>query len=104
MSFGTNLQFLRKMRRQMTQEELAEKMGVSRQTVSKWELDAGYPEMEKVVELCQLFSCTMDQLVREDMALNNAAYSNIREEIVEPFWHRFVPGYQAPFALFPVGE
>ncbi|MCI8351107.1 MAG: helix-turn-helix transcriptional regulator [Oscillospiraceae bacterium] len=87
MSFGTNLQFLRKMRRQMTQEELAEKMGVSRQTVSKWELDAVYPEMEKVVELCQLFSCTMDQLVREDMALNNAAYSNIREEIVEPFWY-----------------
>ena len=35
MSFGQNLQFLRKMRNKMTQEELAEKMGVSRQTISK---------------------------------------------------------------------
>ena len=41
MSFGQNLQFLRKMRNGMTQEDLAEKMSVSRQTVSKWELD-GY--------------------------------------------------------------
>ena len=43
MGFGQNLQFLRKMRNKMTQEELAEKLGVSRQTVSKWELDAVYP-------------------------------------------------------------
>ena len=57
MSFGQNLQFLRKMRNKMTQEELAEKMGVSRQTVSKWELDTVYPEMDKVVELCNIFSC-----------------------------------------------
>ena len=39
MSFGRNLQLLRKMRDRMTQEELAQRMGVSRQTVSKWELD-----------------------------------------------------------------
>ena len=44
MSFGQNLQFLRKLRNKMTQEELAEKLGVSRQTVSKWELDAACPD------------------------------------------------------------
>lgn len=87
MSFGQNLQFLRRMSRQMTQEELAAKLGVSRQTVSKWELDTVYPEMDKVVELCELFSCTMDQLVREDMTLNDESLSNIREEMVEPFWY-----------------
>ena len=85
MSFGQNLQFLRKMRNKMTQEELAEKMGVSRQTVSKWELDAVYPEMGKVMELCNLFSCSMDQLVREDLTVHDEAYSDIRIEWVDAF-------------------
>ena len=85
MSFGQNLQFLRKMRNKMTQEELADRMGVSRQTVSKWELDTAYPEMGKVLELCQLFSCSMDQLIREDMNVIEEAYSDIREEWTEPF-------------------
>ena len=39
MSFGKNLQFLRHLRGDMTQENLAEKINISRQTVSKWELD-----------------------------------------------------------------
>ena len=85
MSFGQNIQFLRKMHKGMTQEELAEKMGVSRQTVSKWELDATYPEIDKVVELCKLFSCSMDKLVREDISMINEAYSNIRVKEVESF-------------------
>lgn len=85
MSFGQNIQFLRKMRNKMTQEELAEKLGVSRQTVSKWELDVMYPEMDKVIEICKLFSCSMDELIREDMNLCEEAYSDIRMEYVEPF-------------------
>ena len=85
MSFGQNIQFLRKMHKGMTQEELAEKMGVSRQTVSKWELDVTYPEMDKVVELCKLFSCSMDRLVREDISMINESYSNIRVKEVESF-------------------
>lgn len=85
MSFGRNLQLLRKMRDRMTQEELAQRMGVSRQTVSKWELDMVYPEMEKALELCRLFSCTMDQLIREDMTACNEAYSDIRIELVKAF-------------------
>jgi transcriptional regulator with XRE-family HTH domain len=85
MSFGQNIQFLRKMHKGMTQEELAEKMGVSRQTISKWELDATYPEMDKVIELCKLFSCSMDKLVREDINIINEAYSNIRVEEVDSF-------------------
>ena len=85
MSLGQNLQFLRKMGNKMTQEELAEKLGVSRQTVSKWELDAVYPEINKLVELCNLFSCSMDELVREDMNVGDEAYSDIRIETVEAF-------------------
>ncbi len=85
MSFGQNLQYLRRMYHGMTQEELAERMGVSRQTVSKWELDAAYPEMEKVIELCKLFSCSMDQLIREDVNMCNEAYSDIRVEEIALF-------------------
>lgn len=58
MRFGQNLQFLRKMHYGMIQEELAEKMGVFRQTVSKWELDMAYPEMDKVM-LSQELSFTL---------------------------------------------
>lgn len=85
MSFGQNLQCLRKMSNKMTQEELAERLGVSRQTVSKWELDIGYPEMDKVIELCSLFSCNMDELVRGDLNISNDAYSDIRIEKVKAF-------------------
>lgn len=85
MKFGKNLQFLRKMRGGMTQEELAEKMQVSRQTISKWELETAYPEMGKVMELCQLFSCTMDNLFRDDMNVCDESYINLRTEDMESF-------------------
>lgn len=85
MSFGHNLQFLRRMHRGMTQEELAEKMGVSRQTISKWEVDSAFPEMEKAIALCELFSCSMDELLRRDMDLDNEAYLNMRVDLIPPF-------------------
>lgn len=85
MSFGQNLQFLRKMHKGMTQDELAEKMGVSRQTVSKWEMDSAFPEMEKAIALCDVFSCSLDALLRENMNSDNEAYTNIRIEKVPPF-------------------
>lgn len=63
MSFGENLQFYRK-RNDITQEQLAEQMSVSRQTISKWESENSYPEMEKLLQLCDMFGCTMDVLLR----------------------------------------
>lgn len=63
MSFGENLQSLRK-KHSVTQEELADELQVSRQTVSKWEQDACYPEMDKLIALCKRFSVTMDSLVQ----------------------------------------
>ena len=63
MSLGQNIQFLRK-RENITQEEFAEKMNVSRQTVSKWESDAAFPETDKILQICELFSCDMDTLMR----------------------------------------
>ena len=51
MSFGKNLQYLRQLSANMTQETLAEKLNVSRQTISKWEMDAANPEMDKALEI-----------------------------------------------------
>lgn len=67
MSLGENLQFLRK-RNNITQEELAEKLEVSRQSVSKWESDTTYPEMEKLIQLSQMFHCQIDDLIRKDIS------------------------------------
>lgn len=50
MSFGENLQRIRKTN-QLSQEGLAEMLGVSRQAVSKWELGDGYPEVDKLLLL-----------------------------------------------------
>ncbi len=63
MSFGGNLQYLRK-KECITQEQLAERLEVSRQTVSKWESDISYPEMDKILVLCEMFGCSMDALLR----------------------------------------
>lgn len=66
MSFRDNLQYLRATRN-MTQEQLAMLVGVSRQSVTKWEAGRAYPEMDKLLKLCQLFECTMDDLVQGDL-------------------------------------
>ena len=85
MSFGRNLQYLRQLTRNMTQETLAEKLNVSRQTISKWELDAAKPEIEKALELCKIFNCSLDNLFRYQMDQRSSAYSNLRVEKVPAF-------------------
>lgn len=88
MNLGKNLQVLRKMTN-MTQEKLAEKLNVSRQTISKWEQDSVYPEIKKLIEICELFHCSIDQILREDMILNDEAYSEINMVTVEAF--QYIP-------------
>ena len=67
MSFGENLQFLRK-QKNITQEQLAERLEVSRQSVSKWESSQSYPEMEKLLQICSMFHCNMDTLMQGDVS------------------------------------
>lgn len=65
MTFGEKLSRLRK-ENNCTQEQLAELLEVSRQSVSKWESDIAYPETEKLIRLAKLFDCSTDYLLRED--------------------------------------
>ena len=85
MFFTNNLQLLRKMRANMSQEALADKMDVSRQTVSKWESGAAYPEVDKLIALSEFFHCTLDQLLKEDMARRSDAYSPVKLVLVDRF-------------------
>ena len=54
MSFRDNLQHLRASRN-MTQEQLAMLVGVSRQSVTKWEAERAYPEKDSLIKLCKIF-------------------------------------------------
>ena len=65
MSFGENLQMLRK-KNQLSQEGLAEILGVSRQAVSKWELGEGYPEVDKLLIRSKKLNVSLDSLLGEE--------------------------------------
>ena len=64
MRFGDNLKNLRKLKN-ISQEELGEKVGVSRQSVSKWENSEAYPEMTNILILCKIFNCKINDLLSE---------------------------------------
>lgn len=65
MTFGEKIQKLRK-EAGLSQEELAYQLDVSRQAISKWERDNGYPETEKIVRMSKIFHVTLDYLLNEE--------------------------------------
>ena len=66
MSFGEKLQALRR-ENGLTQEDFAAQMKVSRQAVSKWESSRGYPEIEKIIYICNRDGVAMDELFAEEV-------------------------------------
>lgn len=64
MTTGDKIAALRK-QNHLTQEQLAQLLGVSRQSISKYESDLAYPETEKLIRLSELFGCTVDELLRD---------------------------------------
>ncbi|MBQ3484304.1 MAG: helix-turn-helix transcriptional regulator [Clostridia bacterium] len=66
MTTGNKLAKLRK-ENNITQEQLAELLGVSRQAISKWESDTAYPETVKLIRMGEIFGCSMDYLLKESM-------------------------------------
>lgn len=76
MSFGEQLQILRRANG-LTQEDFAQQLKVSRQAVSKWESSKGYPEIEKIIYICNYYGVTMNELFAEEVPLD-------REEAPDP--------------------
>ena len=67
MDLGERLYQLRKARN-LSQGEVADALGVSRQSVSKWENNTSVPELDKLVKLGELFGLTLDELVKGEAA------------------------------------
>ena len=76
MEFNEKLQLLRK-QYNMTQEQLAEKLYVSRTAVSKWESGKGYPNIESLKSISRLFSVTIDDLLSGEELISLAADENL---------------------------
>lgn len=65
-NFSENLRKIRK-EHNLSQEQLAMELGVSRQAISKWESAAAYPEMDKIIALCDKFNLNIDDLLHKDI-------------------------------------
>lgn len=70
MTFGEKLSKLRK-ENNYTQEQLADALNVSRQSVSKWESNIAYPETDKLICLARLFECSTDYLLKDECISKN---------------------------------
>ena len=93
MAFSDNLQFLRS-RQGQTQEQLAEALEVSRQSVSKWEGAQSYPEMDTLLRICDLYHVDLDTLMR----------GSVEDSLVEDTaqYDRFMNGFSKRMA-FAIG-
>jgi len=68
MNFSDKLVYLR-LKNKISQEQLAEQLAVSRQSVSKWEVGQALPQIDKVLQLCKIFSVTTDELLYDDVEI-----------------------------------
>lgn len=82
MRFGENLQNLRKAKK-MSQEKLAEKVNVSRQSVSKWERGESYPTINNIMALCEIFHCKLNDLVHEEITDFNLLDEEVKMRVVK---------------------
>lgn len=88
MKFSEKLQILRK-ENKLSQEQLADMLDVSRQSVSKWESGQTYPEMDKLISMCKIFKCSLDELTNDEIKEVNSStktknnFSNLIDELLE---------------------
>ena len=81
MKFGDNLKKIRILKK-LSQEDLAEKVNVSRQSVSKWETGDAYPTMNNLLELCKIFHCKINDLVNDSIIDIDSLGDEVKTKIV----------------------
>ena len=111
MNFSEKLFTLRKAKN-LTQEQLAEELGVSRQSVSKWESGQALPELEKIVAISMIFDVTIDYLLKsseiDDLSVKTAMLEKqqqnmlIREQKRQQIWECVLYSVAVYFIFFAV--
>ena len=95
MMFNDNLNKYRK-QKGLSQEELAFRLGVSRQSVSKWESGQSTPELERIIEIADLFGISLDELIGHE---SNDYVTVDREELRSVVRHLFTYEYKSKFKI-----
>lgn len=105
MKIGQKLQLLRK-KHNWSQEDMAIKMNVTSQLVSKWELNEVVPDAENIVKLCELFHISADTLLNSDFAMNRkmTLKSSVRERYLKSGILFFVTGILIIGALLTLSQ
>lgn len=102
MNFSDKLQKLRR-QKGLSQEELAEECGVSRQAISKWESDQSMPELDKLILLAELFEVSIDYLLR-DCAVKEQTVHSCFPISFEKLCSIFMPGKESVNMLYKNAE
>lgn len=79
MNFSDNLIKLRK-GKSWSQEDLAEKLGISRQAVSKWEVGTSKPDIDNIIKISKLFEVSIDELVNNEIVRTEAISINVKRK------------------------
>lgn len=75
MTLGDKLSKLRK-ENNYTQEQIAAALGVSRQSISKWESNLAYPETDKLIRMSEMFQCSLDYLLKDEEEMGGGLLAN----------------------------
>lgn len=100
MRLGNQLQKLRE-EQKMSQEEVAKQVGVSVQNIHKWENNQGYPEIQHLLKLGDIYGTTIDEFIKSDAALQSRI--NIREEEKEDDDELLHPGFYIGIGIMFLG-
>ncbi|MDT2834121.1 helix-turn-helix transcriptional regulator [Vagococcus carniphilus] len=79
-----------RVKKNMTQEDLAKKLFVSRPLVSKWETGKSYPDLHQLIQLSDFFEISLDELMREDIHLVNKKDNYVKKGIAWENWNNLV--------------
>ncbi len=90
MPFNTKLQEIRK-NNELSQENLAEILNVSRQSVSKWERGHGYPEIDKLIFISERFNVSLDELLKDTYTPQRKPISLKKEETIKEIYPSEIP-------------